>query len=287
MSEFKTYVLLDEMNPQNNNLYRRIGKTQRERIDKRRDFGLHLRSTVVKDGKRVVIRYKETSNDIEQDKQIKDGILANAPFTNGEYATMNFLFGTKTTNDPVVQEYIETYAGFEGNNFTSPDVSIKQYKLLDFQKEAKNLNETTRRRVQAASKIIAFNLDETKDRLWKAYGTNFTPSEDVEVNQNTLIKYLDESEDAVKEILDDSTNVDDEVKILLGKAIAAKNISFNQTVGQVSRKKGEVWQDIKAISSDLSSEERISLFSEFLTSDAGKLLKDDIEKDLKKSSKTK
>lgn len=278
---FKTYILLDHMNPHNMNLFRRIGKDRRERIDKRKDYCPHLRTTITKPNVgRVVIRYKENTELIEQDLQIKKGILANDPFIAGEYAALRFAYGTKTTKDPVVQSYLEEYAGFEGNENTSNDCPRKEYKLLDYQKEAKDLNSFTRRRVEAVNKILNAELDETKELLWRAYGTYYKPTEDVEENQNKLINYLDENEDAVSEIMKGDITKDDEVKILIGRALSMGVLSFDINSGQVSKKKGTAWIDVKAISGELELNERVRQFSQFLTSDSGKLLREDIEADL-------
>ena len=281
MSEFKTYVLLEHMNPHNMNLFRRIGKTQRERIDKRKDYAPFLRSTITKPKiGRVVIRYKQDTDIIEQEEQVKKGILANAPFLNGEYSAMKFVYGTKTTNDPVIQKYLEEYAAFEGNENTSQDCPRKEYKLLDFKKEAKDLNAFTRRRVEAVNKILNSDLDATKELLWRAYGTYYKPTEDIEENQNRLIAYLDENEGAVDEIMKGDITQDDEVKILVGRALTMDILSFDANPGQVSKKKGTAWIDVKAISEELELNERVRQFSQFLTSDAGKLLREDIEADL-------
>lgn len=284
-TQFKTYVLLEHMNPHNMNLYRRIGKDQRERIDKRKDYSPFLRSTITKGGKRIVIRYKETTDEIEQDAQIKKGIPANTAFTATEYAALQFVYGTKTTNDPVIQKYIEEYAGFEGNANTSLDCPRKEYKLLDFAKEAKDLNALTRKRVEAVNKILELELDGTKELLWRAYGTHYTPSEDVEDNQNRLISYLDENEEAVSEIMKEKITDDDETTVLIGRAISLEILSFSVNPGQVSRKTGSEWIDVKAISEESDLTERVRLFSQFLTSDAGKLLKADIAAEVKKKDK--
>lgn len=282
LEKFETFVLLEHMNPHNMNLYRRIGKNERERIDKRRDYSPFLRSTITKNGKRVVIRYKETTDEIEQDKQIEKGIPANNPFTAGEYSALQFFMGTKTTNNPTVKKYLKEYAGFEGNSYTSTDTPLKEYKLLDFDKEAKDLNLLTRRKVEAVNKILSLDLDGTNKLLWLAYGTQYQTTDDVSKNQNTLIKYLDENEEAVDEILKEETTKDDEMNVLVARALSAGVLSFDANQGQVSKKKGTAWIDVKAVSADLEPAERIRQFVNFVGSDSGKLLKEDIEASLKK-----
>ena len=281
MSEFKTYVLLEEMNPHSMNLFRRIGKDQRERIDKRKDYSPFLRTTITKDGKRLVLRYKHNTELIEQEKQVKEaGIPANDTFIAGEYAALKFVYGTKTTNDPVIQKYLEEYAGFEGNKNTSIDCPRKEYKLLDFGKEAKDLNVKTKLQVTAAMNILKLDLDGTKELLWRVYGTHYQPSEDLDENQNRLIAYSNESDKAVEEILKEEITQDDEIRMLIGRAVSAELLSFNVNPGQVARKKGNDWVNVKAISEELEQDERINLFSQFLNSDAGKLLRNDIEADM-------
>jgi len=73
----------------------------------------------------------------------------------------------------------------------------------------------------------------------------------------------------------------------LGTLVSRGVLSFDAVEGQVAKKKGENWIELKAIGSEYTPMERQRYFIEFLTSPAGKLLLDDLRKDATKKVKEK
>lgn len=285
MAEFKTYVLLDHMNPSNTSIYRRINKNQRQLMNKLPKYRPYMQVTFTdKDGNNKTIRYKSTTNEIYQDAQIKAGILANEKFRSQEYRDLEFTNSVITTNKPTVQKYLETYPGFAGFEGSCADVKRQEYTLYDKANEIKTSNATTKKRLEAGNKIFSLDLDGTKELLYRIYGSSYVPSEIVDDNHAALIEYLDGSDDAIEDILKETVNSDDEATILIGKLLTADLISFDALKGQVAKKKGKDWIPVKAISNEYSFDERKRHLGEFLTSDAGKTLWDDLEKDLKRNS---
>lgn len=71
MAEFKTYVLLDHMNPSNTSIYRRINKNQRQLMNKLPKYRPYMQVTFTdKDGNNKTIRYKSTTNEIHIKKAL-------------------------------------------------------------------------------------------------------------------------------------------------------------------------------------------------------------------------
>jgi len=113
----------------------------------------------------------------------------------------------------------------------------------------------------------------------KLNGTFFKAPDDMEEIVDGLISFLDDADEAgLDKLLSDTTSKDEEITILVGRALAAKEISFDEKKNQVSLKKGNGWVDVKMISSDLPTEERLRYFSEFLSSTDGELLLKDLKK---------
>ena len=288
MSEFKTYVLLEHMHPTSSNMFIRINKDQRQPINKLRDYRPYMQTSFTdKDGKNRTIRYKATTSEIYQDEQIKLGILANEKFRQDEYRDLEFKNGVLITSNKTVQAYLEAYPGFEGFEGRSADVKRKEYKLYDKASEVKLSNELSKKKVQAGAKIFAMDLEETQAMLYRVFGSTYVPSTDVEENQVVLIDHLDSSDEAIDDILKADTNRDDEITILIGKLLTNGIISFDQSKNQVSKKKGSGWIDVKSISNEHTPAERKRLFAEFLASDAGQPLLEELKNELKGDSEVK
>lgn len=283
----KTYVLLEHMNPSNASIFRRVNKTQRQQLDKLPVYRpyLQVNAYIAKEKKNKTIRYKESADSIYQDEQIKQGIPANERFTTTERALPTFRNSVLVTKDETLQTYLEAYPGFEGNENTSPVVRRKEYRLYDKSADTKRENSEMRDRIKAANKIMEMDLEATKEMLYRFYGSSYQPSDDLDENVNILIKELDENDQAIPEILKEAVTTDDAATILIGKALSAGILSFTEKEGQVSKKKGQKWIDVRAISNEYPLEERKRHFAEFITSDAGKTLWDDIEKDVAKAGK--
>jgi len=282
----KTYVLLDSMDA-TAPVYQQIGDNQRVQIKK---IPFHhptrRQAFYTKEGKSRVIRYKAHSAYIDQDKQIKEEtILANEPFTPQEKKDLEFRFGVLTTNKLRAQEYLEAHPEFEGFEGNCDDVRAPKYKLLDEAAEAKVKNVEMRKRVRAASKILDLELDAAQQMIIRLNGSFVTTPSELEECQNMLMAFVDDAEerglDAVLQE-DSEINVDDKTTILIGQLFNAGLLSFDAVEGNISKKdKDGKWITVRDMSSEYGIEERKRLFSDFLNTEDGKALKNDLEKDLK------
>ena len=278
---YKTYVLLEHMNPTSKNIYIRINKDQRQPVNKLRDYRPFMQVSFTDEtNKNRTIRYKSTTNEIYQDEQIKLGIPANEKFRQNEYRDLDFRNGVLMTSNETVQKYLEAYPGFSGFKGRCNDVRGAEYKLYDKVGEMKVSNEFAKSKIEAGAKIFAMDLEQTQRELYKVYGASYVPSDDVDENHSILIKYLDTSDEAVEDILKESETKDDEITILVGKLLTNGIISFDQTPNKVSKKKGSGWIDIKSLSSEYAPNERKRMFAEFLASDAGLPLLEELKGEL-------
>lgn len=294
----KTYVLLDSLRPAKD-FYVEINK-QKSRLDTIPVWQPYLQVTFLdqseevidydpqsktvgqkipnpKKGQNRTIRLKLNSNTPYQDEQIeKEKIPANEKFELDEYSAATFRHNTLTTSNPAVQKYLEVYPAFQGFKGICANVKQECYKLYDPSVEIVSENVEFKKRLKAANKIADLNLKDAQDTLIRIYGTFYKVPDSLEAAQNALVNYMDSSDEALDEILKTDTNLDDEVTVLLGRLIGLGKLSFDAVEGQVCKKKGEDWIELKAIGNDYTPLERQRYFSEFLTSQAGKLLLDDL-----------
>lgn len=299
---FKTYVLLEHLRP-TAEIYQQVSKTERMRLNTLPQWEPNLQMTFLDESDEVVdydpqsktfgqkipnakkgqnrtIRLKLNSNTPYQDEQIeKEKIPANEKYTQVEYEARKFRHNTLSTVNPAVQRYLEVSPWMEGFKGYCSDVPQACFKLYDKNIEVKSENEGFKKRLKAANKIADLELPEAQDLLIKIFGSFYTLPETVEAAQNALVNYMDEGDDAMDEILKEDTTIDDEVQILMGRLVSKGVISFDAVEGQVAKKKGSEWINLKAISNEYTPLERQRLFSEFLTSPAGKLLLDDLKKE--------
>jgi len=295
----KTYVLLPHLHP-TAEIYVQINKNQKARLNTLPQWQPYLITTFVDEAEEVIdydkksptylkkipnpkkgenrtIRLKLNSNTPYQDDQIeKEKIPANQPFSQAEYKAVKFIHNTLSTVNPVVQRYLEVYPGFSDFVGYSDEVKKPAYKLYDPNVEIVSENTEFKKRLKAANKIAELEVKEAQDLLIRIYGTFYKVPDTLEAAQNALVNYMDSSDDALDEILKTDTNLDDEVTILLGRLVSQGKLSFDAVAGQVCKKKGNDWIELKAIGNDYTPLERQRYFSEFLTSQAGKLLLDDL-----------
>lgn len=238
-----------------------------------------------KSGKSRVIRYKAYSAFIDQDQQIKEEkIEANEPFTPQEKKDLEFRFGVLTTKKVRAQQYLEAHPEYDKFEGSCDDVRQPKYKLLDETVESREKNADLWLRVDAMVKIKGLDLGQLHSLMIRLNGSFFTPPKDKEECQNQLANFVDDAnEDLLRLLLQDESdvNIDDQTTILIGKLINQGTLSFDATEGKISKKgKDGKWVTIRDMSNEYSLDERKRLFSDFLNSNAGKLLKDDLEKDL-------
>ena len=301
MSAFKMYVLLDEYNgtiP----LYQRVSQTQRIQLNKRPVDHAFLRVTAWdpkggKNGKggNTTIRLKLNSNTIDQNEQIKDeGILANEEFTVQEKKAVEFRNGICISNNEIVQRFLEKSPQFEGSELVSSDPIVKKlYKLVDKKADAKIANEETRKRVKAAAKIMDMDDQEAKETLIRVNGAFFEVPEDLEEKQNYLMDFLDNTNLAgVDKILTDEVSVDEAAVFLVGELEAKGIISFDLVPDFVTMRKGDKDVNLKKITSEMTAEERHRHFIDYILSDSGLLVHEELKAAMeetkeKKSAKNK
>lgn len=286
----KIYQLLEHTKP-SAPIFQRVNKDQRLRIDKRPNDAAYLKQTfTTQDGKNRTARLKLNCDTIWQDEQIKPevGIGANEPFTTQERKAVEFINEICIARVPIVAEYLESIPQFEGWKKKNPNGFSEEtalYKLLDKDSEAKASNEDIKKRIKAASKVADLTeLKEAQDLIIRLNGTHFTPPEDLVAVQNLLFDFVDDADDAMLDaVLKSEKDItqDEKVNVLITRAVNEKKLSFSEVPNQVARKVGNKWVNVKEISNEHSLEERTRYFAEFLTSDSGKLLLADIEKDVK------
>lgn len=301
----KTYVLLDTMDA-NAPVFQKLPNGERVQVKKIPLHAPTLRQEFYdKEGNAKVIRYKSHSKFIDQDKQIKEeNIPANSKFTREEMDSRKFRFGICATGKVRLQEFLEAHPEFEGFSGTCDSIRTPKYKLLDKVGESKIKNDGTRLMVKAVNKVLTLSLEDAQAMLIRLNGSFFeTPNvnqyegtdeekREAATNecQNMLINFINdsESEKALNAVLkEDSENtVDEKTTILIGSLINAKLLSFNEVEGAISKFSNGKWVTVREISTEYPTEERQRLFNNFLNSNEGKPLKQDLEKDLKNYNKT-
>lgn len=290
----KTYVLRSHTHS-NAPVYQRINKDQRVRFEKRPIDHAYLQLTFAEapndegSTKNRTIRLKLSSNTIYQDEQIKEGILANVPFTTAERNAVKFVQGVLMTKNTIVQKFLEASPQF--GNFKGYCDAVKEplYDLYDKSIEMKATTDEFKKRLKAANKIAEIeDLKEGQDLMIRLNGSFFKTPDNLDEVIAGLISYLDDADEAMLDkIINDSMTKDEEIIILVGRAVAAEIISFDQLPNQVAMKKGNNWIPVKMISSDIQASERQRFFVEFLSTNDGKLLQDDLKKQLDGKSKKK
>lgn len=278
----KTYVLLSALDV-NAPIYQHVGNGKRVQINKLPEWKPYLRVTFQdENGITKTARFKDTSKYVYQDDQIeKEKMLANTPWTAREIAMLTFRHGVLSTESITAQNYLESIPAMQGVKGHSVDYPSPCYKLLDEETDKKLKNAETRKRISAGQRIINLSLEDAQALLIRLYGSSFELPKDVVECQNILVEAMDQADEkGVDEFLREEINMDEEVSILIGKLLSAGTLSFDAIPNQVARKANGKWIEIKAISSEYTQEDRARYFSEFLTSDAGKLLLADLKKEL-------
>lgn len=292
----KTYVLLSHTHSSAPH-YLRVNKDQRVRFEKRPVDHAYLRQTFTYtddngNERNRTARLKLNSDTIWQDEQIKNGILANEPFTNAERDAVMFKNGVLMTNKEIVQRYLETVPQCVGFKGESSDIREPLYELYDKTIKLKSDNAEFLKRVEAASKVAdIYKKGEVKagqDLMIRLNGAFFKAPNDIEEILQGLTSFVDDADEKMLDkLLDESMTQDEQLVILVGKAVGADLISFDQSSNQVSLKKNNSWVDVKMISSNLEAAERQRVFVEFLASPDGKYLADDLKKQLDGKAKKK
>lgn len=235
------------------------------------------------------IRLKLNTNTIWLDEQVKqgmpghitykDGSFGNVPPTQAERDAVMFKNGVLKTSNPIVQQYLEASPQFHGFDGLCDKIRQPLYELLDLEKEMDDDISLFDKQVEAAVKIKGIEtLEEAQELMYHLNGFWFKAPETLKECKKGLIQFLDDADDiALDKLLENTKTKDDEVKILIGRAMARGIISFTANPNQVSLKKGSGWADVRMISSDTPKDERTRLFAEYLLSKDGAALHDDIK----------
>lgn len=307
----KTYVLLDHTRP-TANVFIQPNKDQRIRLNDRILDHAFLRITFSdRDGRNKTIRLKLGCEEIDQNKQIKDYLIpANIPFTPQEKDAVAFRYGSLSTTEQVVQNYLETSPQFEdfwvkksknekgewvidpknGKAGVCHEVFRPLYKLYDENVEIVSDNKLFKKRLKAANIIAAFSLEEANDMLLNIFGRYHKLPTTIEKAQNQLVDFLDNANEEGMEFIiraSKETTADEDVKILVGKLVQLGHIDFDTVINQVVKKVGDKNMKLMEVSSTYEPDIRVQMFSEFLLTEDGKALREDLKKDLEKLTKKK
>lgn len=290
----KTYVLLEHTNS-SAQVYLQVNAAQRVRLEKRPvDHAYGQITFMDRDGKNKTIRLKLNTDEIILQNQIKPdiGIPANEKYTQAERDALMFRDGVLTTTNPTVQKYLEASPQFEdfwqkekdpekkGRVGSCPDIRQPLYKLYDKTVELRSNNEMFKKRVAAANKIMAIqDVTKGQELMYRLNGSFFKAPDDLLEIVDQLVTFLDSADEAMLDaLLKEDVNIDEKTTMLLGKAIGFGIISFDRVPDKIVRVNGDKVIPLKEISSEYSADERKRYFCEFLTSEDGKLLMNDIQK---------
>ncbi len=271
---------------------------QRIRLSKRPiDHAYGQITFMDRDGKNKTIRLKLNTDEIFLQNQIKPeiGIPANEKYTQAERDALMFRDAVLMTTNPTVVKYLDTspqYEGFwipdaEGKVGQCPDIQKPLYKKYDKTVEVKSNHAMFQLRLKAANKINDLkDVTEAQELMYRLNGSSFKAPDDLLECIDMLVGFIDDADEVMlNALLKEKLNVDEKVTVLLGKAINMKIISFDKVPDQITMTIGTNTRNIKEISSEYSFEERKRYFSEFLTIADGKLLLDDIQKEVDKREK--
>lgn len=294
----KTYVLLDHTKS-SAHIYRQVNPHQRQRLDKRQvDHAFLQIAFQDRTGKRKVIRLRLSQTDeIDMQEQKKLGIDANVKHTWNDKRAVEFKWSVLTTGNLTVQKFLETSPQFEdnwipdaeGRTYVCEEIDQPLYKLLDETKDILGRSKEFKQRVQAANRISDLSLREAQELIIKLFGSFAVPpkvsgekTEEVALAecQNALVDYIDDLDAAgLTEFLTDREDtVDEKVTVLIGKAIQAKILAFDDVPNEVTMYKGGAKIKIFMVPDEYGVEERLRQFADFLVTEKGKTYFDELSK---------
>lgn len=286
MLQPKTYVLLDALDS-NAPIYQQVPGDKRVQLKKIPVYPLYMQVTITTDdGKNKTMRYKGNATSIWQTDQIKDGILANERYTSKDRTEMQFRNGILVTAKPLAQDYLDNYPG--NVNFTGQCDAIRTpfFKELDPVADNKTLANDFKKRLKAANKIAEMegDVESLSTFLIRLNGSYFVTPNDAGELYKMAISFLDDAEEDGLDLIlkkEDSLNIDEKTSILIGKLLNSGQLSFTQKEGAISKlgKDGK-WVEVRDMGSDISVDEKLRLFANFLNTSDGKALKNDLENDL-------
>jgi hypothetical protein len=264
-------------------MFQKVGQ-QRVRLENKRNDRPYLQIGFMdKDGVNRVIRFKLNCNTPYQDEQIeKHKIPANAKFTPAEMNMLRFKNGVLVLTNASAQNFFDIHPQNEKFEGECTEIKSKLFKEFDpAQKKNEEVSEIIRR-AEAVNKILAMSLDEMQSTLIRLYGISYKAPQDKDDCITELVKFMDNANDkGLEALLREGKTFEDEVVILIGKAMGSGLIDFNASGMEnfvVKRKNGQMFP-VKEISSRLPLQERKRQFTEFVMSNDGRLLLEDLRKE--------
>lgn len=249
------------------------------------DYKVPLKYTFTDEaGESKTIRFLKASNTPYQDEQIKAGFLANIKLTSSDRNELLFKNGFLVTAKANVQKYLDIAPcneAFKGDRDNVP-VLFREYKPKDDKK--KNFNHAMRQ-AEAVTKMRDFEESEIDEMLVGIFGSHVTIPKDMEDKQELMLFAINEHDHALDIIL--KKKEADKTAVLIGLAINAGVLSFQNDPKYVQLKAKDKWENIKNLSEEHNEEQKLSLFKDFIDSSDGKALKSSIETALKAVKKAK
>lgn len=285
----KTYVLLEHTKP-TANVYIQVNKDQRVPIAARRLDMAHLQVGFTdKKGEYKTLRLKLNAKSVYQDEQIEAKILANEKFTQKEREAVTFKHGVALVKADIVQKFLD--ATPQNESFWIPDeegrvgacdeILQPLFKEYDKGVEIKSTNKNFKKRLSAANRINDLTLEEGQALMIRLNGSHFTPPTELEEIQNQLVDWLDITDEAgMDALIRKDHTTDEEATIVVSKAIEAKLVSFDKVPGQVVKVKGNNTLTLKEVPKDFNAHDQQRYFIEYLISDAGKLVYEDLKNEV-------
>lgn len=281
--QLKKYVLADAIKS-SAQIFQKVSLADKDglRLDTPRKVGLFLQHVFTdKNGIQKKTRYKQGANSIFMDVQMKPeggNIPANDKYTDEERNEMFFINGVKVTSDAFVQSFLDKDNNPQREDFTGRSRGQLSgiFRELDEVAIADDENKFIRETAQALTKIFAMELTEVQSLVALLFGASFPTPPRLQDCQNLCAKALEGNEERINLVLHGDWGKDGEVTVLLNRALTKGIISLTNKPDFVQMKKGGAWVDVKMVVAD-SPEQKEILFKQHLASEAGELLKTDIE----------
>lgn len=264
-------------------IYQRVSKNQRVRINQRPNDRPYLQVTFTDEaGVNRTIRFKLNCNTPYQDEQIERfKIPANERFTNAEREMLSFKNGVLVVTNPTAINFMDIHpqnAKFKGQ---CPDIKGSLFEEFDPKAKTNDSVNEFKKRLEAANKIAGLSLEEAQGMLIRLNGSFYQAPAELNDCIEILVDYMDECDAAgIEDILRDGATLEEQITILLNKAVGSGVLSFNEEGMEnfvVKKQNGNVIP-LKEISKNLPESERRRLFSEFLASNDGTLHLQDLRK---------
>ena len=237
------------------------------------EFTPHMMYTfTTQEGNSRTIRFLKASNDIDLDVQIKAGFEANLKITEADRSELRFKKNKLISNKKNVLAFLAaapSNENFEGDR-SDYQVTFREFKPEISRKKNADLA------LKQAKAIVAledFTDEQMDSKLLKINGSAYQLPQLSEEKKEALLDIINEvsAEDLsiLKTILEQGK--EDDLEVLLGKAINKKVISFIEAPGQIMIKRNGTFVKLLQVSEDHNEEQKIALFIDTLRTEEGKI----------------